>query len=149
MHKGSEQVFCPSDLSPRVPELKGSRMDATALCYFRKRPCHHRDYTLPPIQAPGEGVSVGPRVARKELVGRARASISLASGQGPRLRYGHIAGPGGGGPEPERVEVPGGPHNPSHPRPRSNLAASKSRRPRAELRVLTLQRPRSPPTSHP
>lgn len=55
MHQGSEQAFCLSQLSPRAPELKGSRRDAKALCYLRKRPRHHRDLTLPPMQAPGGG----------------------------------------------------------------------------------------------
>lgn len=55
MHKGSEQVFCRSHLSPRVPELTGRRKSVKALCYIRKRPRPTETTHGRPCKLQGEG----------------------------------------------------------------------------------------------
>lgn len=107
-------------LPPWVLELKGGRRDAKALRYLRKQPCHHQDYTtLPPIQAPGEGVSVVATwgeacLERQETEEQDKSDIRLVRGQGPNLRRGQLQA-WEEAPAPESVEIPEGPHRPVAP----------------------------------
>lgn len=135
----------PQTLSA-LPVCQGSRARGApsgrqALRCFRQRPCRHRDLHYLPLTLQGTGsraaTRAGPAWTARRQWGRTRASASLASGRGPRLRGGQM--------QARRKEAPvrwrsPRAHDPATPLPGPNLASSNSRR-------QERTRGTSPPTS--
>lgn len=131
-------------------QLKGGRMDAKALCYFKRQPHPHRDYTQLCFQFKLQEKAatwMGPRLERE---GQDKGLNPTR--EGPRIPASDEANcrPQRETLEREEVEIPSARTVWSLPWPRSNLSSSNLRRQGTELWAVTHRGPRSTPaTSHP